>query len=181
MLVVEPPEHKSSEGADISSQAHMVKLFKTKKAVMSGSFRSVEGPNAVVIHHPVLLSPDRRFAGSVAALFAPEYLLSSILGPVASNLPVDIFLMQEDGLMIHDLDAAQIGRNVFHDPLYKPFPQLIALARKVASTPKGTGVYQFHQNGSQAPVPKVAYWQSVTLHGAAWRLVITCARESIEK
>lgn len=179
MLVVEPSEHKASEGADISSQAHMIKLFKTHKPVLSGSFRSVEGPDAVVIHHPIF-SRDGRFSGSVAALFAPEYLLSGIIGPVASNLPVDIFLMQTDGLMIYDADSKQIGLNVFQDPLYKPFPELIALARKVASTSEGTGRYRFYEKGSQSPVVKEAAWRSVVLHGTIWRLAITCAKENIE-
>jgi basic membrane protein A len=177
MVAVEPPEHRAAEGADISSQAHMVKLFKTKEPVLSGSFRSVEGPNAVVIHHPIF-SPDRRFAGSVSALFAPEYLLSSIVGPVAANLAVDIFLMQNDGLMIYDVDTEEIGRNVFDDPLYKPFPELVALARQVAAADEGTGTYRFYRKGSQTPESKVAYWRTVALHGTAWRLVITGAEES---
>ena len=180
MLVVEPPEHRTSEGADISGQAHMVTLFKTGKPVMSGAFHSVEGPEAVVIHHPVF-SADHRFAGSVSALFAPEYLLSNIIGPVAANLPVDIFLMQTDGLVIYDMDTSQIGLNVFRDPLYQPFPELIALARKVAAENEGSGWYRFHQKGSEGPVSKVAYWRTVALHGATWRLVITCAKDSIEK
>jgi basic membrane protein A and related proteins len=180
MLVVEPSLHKASEGADISSQAHMVKLFQTKKPVLSSSFRSVEGPDAVVIHHPTF-SADHQFTGSVAALLAPEYLLSSIIGPVSSNLPVDIFLMQTDGLVIYDADTKQIGLNVFRDPFYKPFPQLLSLARKVATNKVGTGIYRFYQKGTGAPTTEVAYWQTVALHGAEWRIVITCAKDSIEK
>lgn len=179
MLAVEPPAHRTSEGADISRQAHMVKLFKTHKPVLSGSFRSVEGPDAVVIHHPVFTT-NRRFAGSVAALFAPEYLLAGIIGPVASNLPVDIFLMQTDGLTIYDLDAHQIGRNVFNDPIYRPFPELVALARTVAASSEGSGTYRFPQPNDQVPVAKVAYWRTVSLHGTNWRLVISCAVESLE-
>jgi basic membrane protein A len=180
MAAVEPPEHRASEGADISAQAHMVKLFTTYKPVMSGSFRSVEGPDAVVIHHPVF-SPDHRFEGSVSALFAPEYLVSGIIGPVVSNLPVDIFLMQNDGLILYDVDTKQIGLNVFQDPLYKPFPELIALARKIASADEGTGLYRFYRKGSEAPVEKVAYWRTVSLHGSSWRLAITCPKDTIEK
>lgn len=180
MLVVEPSLHKTSEGADISRQAHMVKLFKTKMPVMSSSFSSVEGPDAVVIHHPVF-SSDHRFAGSVAALFAPEYLLSGIIGPVSSNLPIDIFLMQTDGRVIYDADPKQIGLNVFTDPFYQPFPDLVALARKVAAESEGTGVYRFYQKGVGDPTTEVAYWRTMSLHGATWRLVITCAKDSIEK
>ncbi|MDD5170107.1 MAG: BMP family ABC transporter substrate-binding protein [Syntrophales bacterium] len=180
MVAVEPEEHRGSEGADISAQAHMVKLYKTKKPVLSGSFRSVEGPDAVVIHHPVF-SPAHHFAGSLSALFAPRFLLSGIIGPVSANLPVDIFLMQTDGLVIYDADTKQIGLNVFSDPFYKPFPQLLALAGKVAAKKEGTGTYRFYQKGTGTPVTEIAYWKTVTLHGTEWRLVITCAEDSIEK
>lgn len=180
MVVVEPPAHRASEGADISKQAHMVRLFKTRQPVMSGLFRSVEGPQSVVIHHPVF-SADHRFSGSVSALFAPEYLLSSIIGPVASNLPVDIFLMQTDGLIIYDVDTRQIGRNAFTDPLYQPFPELLSFARKMAANKEGTGSYSFYQKGIDVPVTKAAYWQTVTLHGTPWRLAIACTADSIEK
>ena len=179
MVAVEPPAHRTSEGADISKQAHMVKLFQTHKPVMSGSFRSVEGPQAVVIHHPVF-SQDHRFSGSVSALFAPEYLLSSIIGPVAANLPVGIFLMQTDGLMIYDVHTKQIGLNIFTDSLYQSFPELIAFAQKMAAANEGSGEYKFYSKGKQSPVTKVAYWRTVSLHGRAWRLGINCAKNNIE-
>lgn len=180
MAAVEPSLHRSSEGADISRQAHMIKLFKSKKPVLSGSFNSVEGPAAVAFHHPVF-SSNHQFAGSVSVLFAPEYLLSGIIGPVSSNLPIDIFLMQTDGRVIYDADPKQIGLNVFTDPLYKPFPDLTALARKVAATPEGTGDYRFYQKGVGKPTMEKAYWRTISLHGTQWRLVITCAKDNIEK
>ncbi|MBI5593971.1 MAG: hypothetical protein HY881_26275 [Deltaproteobacteria bacterium] len=62
-----------------------------------------------------------------------------------------------------------------------PFPELRALAKKVASKKEGTGVYRFNRKGSGEPVTKWAYWKTVGMHGAERRLVITCAKESIEK
>ena len=179
MVAVEPPEHRASEGSDISAQAHMVRLFKTREPVLSDSFRSVEGPQAAVIHHPVFAS-DQRFVGSISALFAPEYLLSGIIGPVSSNLPVDIFLMQTDGLIIYDVDAEQIGRNLFTDALYQPFPELVALGGKIASTPEGEGVYSFYLKEGKIPVKKTIFWRTVDLHGTAWRIAIACAQQHME-
>lgn len=180
MLAVEPAAHRSSEGADISQQAHMVKLFKTRRPVLSGSFLAVEGPRAVVIHHPVF-STDGRFAGSVSALFAPEHLMSRIAGPVASSLPVGIMMMQTDGLMIYDMRATQIGLNLFTDPLYKPFPDLARVARKMAASPEGKDTYRFYRTPGDAPAVKVIYWRTVGLHGTAWRLGINCATDRLEK
>ena len=180
LQAIVPEGFKQFEGADISAQAHWAKLIKTRKPVLSGSFRSVQGPAAVAFHYPVF-SSDSRFAGSVSALLAPEKLLAGIITPVSSNLPVDIFLMQTDGLMIYDVDTDQIGRNVFQDPLYQPFPELLALAQKVVATKKGTGEYRFYQEGSGEPVSKLAYWKTAGKLGTEWRIVITCAKDRIEK
>lgn len=179
MLVVEPGRHKSSEGADIRSQAHMVKLFKIKKPVLSASFRSVEGPDAVVIHHPVF-SREQRFAGSVAALFAPEYLLENIVGPVASNLPIDIILMQKDGLMIYAFHTDRIGRNIFTEPRYQASPEMIAAVRLMVAEEEGSSVFRLNRKGAKTPETRTAYWRTVGLHGTQWRLVITCAKDNIE-
>jgi polar amino acid transport system substrate-binding protein len=111
----------------------------------------------------------------------PEKLLTSIVEPVSANLNVDIFLMQTDGLMIYDVDASQIGRHVFQDPLYQPFPELLNLARKVAADRKGMGTYRFHREGLAEPVEKLAYWKTIHKHGTEWRIVITCAVDRIGK
>jgi basic membrane protein A and related proteins len=179
MLVVEPQEFGSSEGADISKQAHMVKLFQTAKPVLSRAFRSVEGPEAVAFHYPVF-SSGTQFSGSVATLFAPEYLLSGIIGPVASILPVDISLMQTDGRMIYDIDTRQIGLNAFTAPLYAPFPEVLSLVKKVAAEKEGAGTYRFYRQGSATPVVKDAYWKTIAFHGAEWRLIIACSKDDID-
>ncbi|MDD4091735.1 MAG: BMP family ABC transporter substrate-binding protein [Smithellaceae bacterium] len=180
MLAVEPPAHRSSEGADISGQAHMIRLFKTHAPVLSGSFQSVEGPRSVVIHHPIF-STDREFSGSVSALFAPEYLLSSMIGPIAAYMPVSIFLMQTDGLIIYDVDAKQIGLNIFTDPLYQPFPELIALCRTMADAREGSGGYRFYRKVGERPIAKTVEWRTVELHGTPWRLAVAFAGDGVER
>ncbi len=116
-----------------------------------------------------------------AKMLSGMELLPHIVEPIAANLPVDIFLMQTDGLIIYDVDSEQIGRNVFQDPLYQPFPELIALAQKVAAKKEGTGAYRFYRKGQDAPVAKWAYWKTVGMYGSEWRIVITCAKDRIEK
>lgn len=180
MLAVEPPAHRSSEGADISGQAHMIRLFKNHQPVLSGSFQSVEGPRAVVIHHPVF-SKESKFSGSVSALFAPEYLLSTMIGPIAAYMPVSIFLMQTDGLFIYDVDAKQIGLNIFTDPLYQPFPELIALCRRMAAAREGSGGYRFYRKVGEAPIAKTVEWRTVLLHGTPWRLAVAFATDGVER
>ena len=65
---------------------------------------------------------------------------------------------------------------LFDDPLYKPFPQLLALGTLISREKKGSGSYDFMQEGSEKVVKKDAYWTTVGLHGTEWRLVVMHVR-----
>jgi len=58
---------------------------------------------------------------------------------------------------------------------------VIAFARKVAAAKEGTGGYPSYRQDGKMPEMKVAYWQTVDLHGTTWRLVIACAQDNIEE
>jgi hypothetical protein len=131
----------------------------------------------VAFHYPVFTSGGEP-AGSISALFSPEYLLSSIVGPISSNLPVDVFLIQTDGLILYDADPRRIGLNLFTDPTYRPFAGLRALAQRIAVEKEGRGEYPYLEKGSGPAISEVAYWRTVDIHGTEWRLVVTCAEDS---
>jgi hypothetical protein len=65
---------------------------------------------------------------------------------------------------------------VFEDPLYKPFPQLLALATLISREKSGSGSYVFRQKGSEKLVKKDAHWTTVGLHGTPWRLIVMRVR-----
>jgi hypothetical protein len=75
----------------------------------------------------------------------------------------------------------QIGLNVFSDPLYRPFPELIALCRRMAATREGSGVYRFYRKVGEAPIAKVVKWRTVLLHGTPWRLAVAFAKDGVER
>ena len=80
--------------------------------------------------------------------------------------------MQTDGRVTYDEDASEIGKNLFIDPLYQPYPQLVSLAREIAVETTGTGEYEFLDTGLNQKVKKEAVWRSFALHGTEWRLVL---------
>ena len=80
--------------------------------------------------------------------------------------------MQTDGLILYDPDPEEVGRNLFQDPLYKPYVQLLSLGERIASERSGSGVYEFLGPGLTDPVVKSASWATVGLHGTEWRLVV---------
>jgi hypothetical protein len=175
MVLVEPVEYAKFEGSDISTQEQVIRIHKTKKPVLSNAFWAVEGFDAVDLEYPVF-SPGGEFEGSVSMLTRPEVMLSHILTPVLQGMPVEVFVMQPDGRILYDEDKEEVGRMLFTDPLYKPFPQLLALGTLVCRDRNGAGTYDFKQKGSEKLVRKDAHWTTVGLHGTEWRLVVMHVR-----
>ena len=176
MQMVEPAYYKKLQGTDISGQVHIRKMLDEKKPSMSRAFQTVEGYCAVSVQYPVL-DDDDVYSGSLSMLLRPESLLKNIIEPRIAGVPVDIWVMEPSGKIIYDLDREEIGRNIFHDDLYKPFPSLLAAAHAIASAPQGMTTYDFLGKGLKESVKRYAYWKTVTVCGTPWRIVLTKAEK----
>ncbi len=175
MVTVEPGDYRRFEGADISGQEQVARLLRTGKPVMSSVIRTVEGFDAVDIEHPVF-SPKGSFMGAVSVLIRPESMLSAVAADLVRGLPIDVWAMQKDGRIIYDPDQEEVGKMLFSDPIYKPFPQLLSLGESVTRERDGRGGYQFLGRGLKKPVSKDAFWTTVGLYGTEWRIVVTHTR-----
>ncbi|MCK4735989.1 MAG: hypothetical protein KAT65_26275, partial [Methanophagales archaeon] len=171
IVVVEPEAYKRFEGSNISQQEHIVKLHQTQQPVLSQAFRAVEGFDAVDLEWPVF-SSEGNLIGLVGMLIRPESFLSTIIAPEVQGFPIDVWVMQTDGRILYDPDVEEIGRNLFEDPLYQPFTQLLSLGKKIAVESSGSGHYEFFGRGLIKEVKKRASWVTVGLHGTEWRLVV---------
>ncbi|MCP4644166.1 MAG: hypothetical protein GY851_27235 [bacterium] len=171
MVTVFPEEYTSAEGTDISGQAQVAKMIETKQPVMSGLFRAVEGMRAVDIQHPIMTSDDG-FIGSVSMLIRPAGFLARSVAPSVRSGPWDCWAMDTTGVILYDADEEEIGRNLFTDPMYLGFPEVVELGRGIAAKPSGEGSYRFLSSGLNRPVKKRAFWLSAGLHGTEWRIVL---------
>ncbi len=170
MVLVEPDEYKKFEGSDISKQEQVRRIRWTKRPVLSKVFKSVEGINAVDFEYPVFSSKGK-FIGSVSILFKAEALLSDMVLPAIMGVNVDVWAMQKDGIIIYDQDNKQIGKNIFTDELYKPFPTVINFCRRVAALKSGADSYEFYERGTKNLVTKKAHWATANVADMEWRIV----------
>jgi hypothetical protein len=173
MSVVEPESYRKYEGSDVSNQAQVIALLKNKKPIFSDVFRSVEGIQAIDFEYPIL-SDKNDFLGSVSILVRQEALSADIVMPLVADKPCKIWIMQKNGLVIYDQDPNQIGRNIFSDALFKPFQDLIAFSRTVSMEKDGAGSYDFYVKGleDKTIVKKYVVWDTVSLYGTEWRVVV---------
>ena len=170
MVTVEPAAFKLYEGRDISGQEQVAYILTNRKPVLSQGFQAMEGFAAVDIEHPVA-TPEGRFLGSVSLTFRPDKFLGDIVRPTLQGMPLDIWAMEKEGLILYDIDPRQNGLNLFTCRLYRPYSELIRLGRRISKMPEGSGSYWFLDGPEKKTVKKNAHWVSVSLYGTAWRLV----------
>lgn len=170
MKYIEPEQYRSYESSDISKQEAIIKMMKTKKPRMGNLFMSVEGIKSIDIEHPVF-SKSGQFLGSVSMLVKPDELIRSVAKPIEKEFGVKCWVMQKDGLILYDTDVTQIGLNVFSDPLYKNYPELVSLGKRMIKEKKGTGFYSFQASGTKNVVKKQAAWKTIHFLNNDWIVV----------
>ncbi|MHC1707679.1 MAG: cache domain-containing protein [Bacteroidales bacterium] len=169
MQIVEPPEFHYIQGADISTQAHIVKMFETKQPVLSNMFYAVEGFYAASDIHPVV--KETQVLGGIDALFTPADILGRVILPLIQYQAFEIWVMDNNGMVLYDQDSAEIGLNVLTDPVYAGYPELIKAAQKIATQKSGETMYSFYQTGTSTVVTKRTFWGTFSLYGTEWKIV----------
>jgi hypothetical protein len=171
LCVIVPDTYKGSEGSDISKQEHIIKVKQTKKPVLSSAFAAVEGFQAIVLAYPVI-SASKELSGITAMVIRPESFLKNIITPVIEGVPVDIWVMQKDGVILYDYDTEEIGRNLFTDPLYQPYTESLKTAARIAEEKDGSATYNFLGRGLEKPVTNEAFWATIDTYGNEWKIVL---------
>jgi hypothetical protein len=167
MRFIEPQQYRNYEGSDISKQEAIIKMLKKKKPRMGNAFVSVEGIKSIDIEYPVF-SKEKQFLGSISMLIKYDELIRSVAAIVEKELGVDCMVMQKDGLILYKTDPAQIGHNTFTDPLYKDFPELLALGKRMIKEKEGEGFYSFLTPGTKNVVKKRNVWKTVHFFNNEW-------------
>ena len=170
MKMIEPDQYRKYEGSDISQQEAVIKMLKTKKPRMGNLFLAVEGIKSVDIECPVF-SKGQQFLGSVSVLVKPDELIRSVAAAIEKDAGVHCWVMQKDGVILYETDPAQTGLNIFSDDLYKNYPELIALGKRMVKEKKGKGFYTFQALGTKSIVKKQAAWKTIHFFNNDWIVV----------
>ncbi|MCX5849876.1 MAG: hypothetical protein NTW65_10545 [Deltaproteobacteria bacterium] len=167
MRFIEPTQYQNYEGSNISKQEAVIKMLKTKKPRMGNAFVSVEGIKSIDIEYPVF-SKKKQFLGSISMLIKYDELIRSVAAKIEKELGVKCWVMQKDGLILYETDPAQTGLNIFTDPLYKDFSELIALGKRMLKEKEGDGFYTFLVPETNNVVKKLAVWKTVHFFNNDW-------------
>lgn len=174
MKMIEPDKYHAYEGSDISQQEAVIKMLKIKKPRMGNLFLAVEGIKSVDIESPVF-SKEKQFLGSISILIKPDELIRSAAAAIEKDAGVQCWVMQKNGVILYETDPAQTGLNIFSDDLYKNYPELIALGKRMVKEEKGKGFYTFQSPGTNRIVKKQAAWKTIHFFNNDW--IVAAYRE----
>ncbi len=169
LQLIEPPTYYANQGLDISHEDDFLLVSQTKAPILSPGFPAAEGFYAAANMHPVLINGT--FSGAIEALLNTEEFLGAIMEPLITGQTFELWVMEKGGTMIYDQDAYVVGLNLFTDPLYKDFPDLLTAAEKINDEVSGTTHYSFFRALTNETVTKLAYWTTVEHHGTEWKIV----------
>lgn len=172
VISAEPMPFHFMEGLELSASKNVAQMLAKKMPVMSDVFQPKSGPSGAAISAPVF-DDNGRFIGAVSSLCSVPALMNDVLPRLSTGTGFTFTILQLDGEILYDTDAAQIGMNVVHGPDFAAFPQTQALAARVVkeSTGRGTHSY-FVDTADQQVVEKECYWTTIGAHGIVWRLAI---------
>lgn len=168
---LEPAQYQDSEGADISKQTHTIAMLEKPAPMISTAFKAVEGFATVAMAQP-LLDAKGKFVGSLVLTIDTSMLPQLVLDKNGVSSDYEIWAMEPDGTIVCDADKEEIGLNLFTDSMYLDHEALQSLGKQIAASPKGEGEYSFAATGTDDVVAKKAAWETITMHGREWRVVL---------
>ncbi len=120
-----------------------------------------------------IFSSNKELIGTISVIFDPAVLLNATITAALEGTSYTTTVMQVDGLMIYDTDPLQLYKNMFTDPAYADYTQLLLLGHHVADYTSGYGTYKFTVDAaSPIVVNKECYWATVFAYGQEWRIAL---------
>jgi hypothetical protein len=127
---------------------------------------------ANIVASPIF-NGDKDLIGYISVIFDPAKLLNDTITAALEGTDYTTTVMQVDGLMIYDTDPLQLDKNMFTDPAYANYTQLLLLGHHVADYSSGYGTYKFTVDAaSPIVVNKECYWTTVSAYGQVWRIAL---------
>ncbi len=173
-ITVEPATYSSIEGTTTTFSYDMFARSNDPiKPIMSGPYLLAEGVNGSVIMAPIFNS-NGAIIGSVSLAFDQSALISATATEVCRGTPYVIWASDVEGTMIYEVNKAEEGTNLFTDPTISTWSSLQTFGRQMVSQTAGYGTYEyFNYENTGNTVVKQAYWATIGVYGAGWRLIIT--------
>ena len=172
ILAIQPSQYSNITGQDMKSQEQSIEMHKTMRPALSNLTSLLEGVKGVVMVSPVF-DKNKQLIGSLRITFQPYQLIHPIVKDSSKGI-YTIYALQKNSTLIYDANNEEQGKNIFTDQAYAGYTELLTFIHHVVDTQSGYGTYSYFDDlaASRPLVSKEAYWTTIGIYNADWRLVI---------
>lgn len=163
-------------GQNISHQDVIATVLSTREPAMGTYFTLRQGGAGVAIVYPVF-SPGGEFLGAVSLTFSPQALVTPYAEESETWAPFTYIVTQPDGVMLSHSNTALVGKQIFKEPFFEQFPEILTLATRCITERTGYATFSFFKDGSDEIVPKETFWDTVELKGTEWRVLVVAEKD----
>ena len=172
LLGVQPSKYSNITGQDVENQEQYIEMHKIMRPALSNLISMVDGFPGIVMVSPVF-DTSKQLIGSLSIAFQPYQLIHPIVKDSTKGV-YTIYALQRNSTLIYDANIEEQGRNIFTDEAYAGHTELQTFIHQVVDTQSGYGTYSYYDDlaASRPLVNKEAYWTTIGIYSADWRLVI---------
>ena len=176
-IVYTIPHDPKSIGRDLSSQAHVREVMRTRKPVVSDVFPAIQGYNSVALHVPVIEGGVYR--GTIAVSVDFQSLARRHLEGIRIGKTGYAWVISRDGTELYCPVPGHTGRSVFEN--CKEFPSILAMAAEMLRGGQGVTTYSFNQIGEETvdTVRKHAVYMPIPLGNTFWSIVVASSEDEV--
>lgn len=171
---------KGGDPAIIDNAAVVMDKVKRGYSVFTGAYKNKLNELVANYIWPVK-GEDEIVHGAIYIQISMTDLLRHYVAREISGMPLNIWVMQTDGLILYDTDMAEIGVNLFSDKHFSGYPSLVELGKKIVQYETGTGEYKYISKGNKVEILKSTQWNSVSLGGRQLRIILNIEDRSFVK
>jgi hypothetical protein len=108
--------------------------------------------------------------GAIESAFTPYEVIHRVRITQVSA-PNELWVMDQDGTVIYQLDSGTVGKNVFKDDFYSKFNNFQTACKTIAGAESGEVEYFYYATTTTNPVAKMAYWKTIKMHDRSWKII----------
>ena len=168
--IIEPRSLREYEGTSLKQESYVMGAMQSRQPAFSGLFKAPEGFQAVGVVHPVVSGSTA--LGAIESSFTPYDLIHGIRITLVTA-PDEIWVMDQDGTVIYQVDSGTVGKNVFKDDYFSKFKNFQTACKTIAGAESGEVNYSYYRTGTTSPVDKTAYWRTIKMHDKSWKIIHT--------
>ena len=176
-IVFTTPASAGAVGRDISYQAHVREILRTRTMVVSDIFMAVQGFRTVAVHVPVFRHGE--FAGTLAFLLSFDRIAGSHIENIRVGSSGYAWVVSRQGFEISCPIPGHLGRNVYDT--YRGFPEVAAMADRMLKGEEGVTSYHWNPAGDPRGkhVLKHAVFRPIRLGNTFWSIVVATPENEV--